>query len=400
MCRKSRFALVVGSIAALTLVTGCNTIAGPLVQKPAEITTVKVGGTDPGSVVHAESFPNIDDSISNLGANAARIEYRSTSGIDEKPTIVSGTVFSPSKAAPNGGWPVMVVAHGTSGIEEGCAPSRSKDLMGLAPGVAAFLKLGFAVAVPDYQGLGAPGAHPYLDSTTAGYNVIDAVRALRQVFPDASDRWMAYGGSQGGAATWAANEQAGDYGAGKGITLLGTVSAVPAANFSGYVDLASDRAMTDDQMAAYIWLLQGIERTHPGFDVTPYVHGVAKQEWSTLAGCEGQAGLARNAALKNVSADDLVPSTPQAAEDLRTILKSMGLPKRRASAPMLVYYGGKDQFFKPAWTRAAIAKSCAMGSTIESVFQPNKGHGDIDTASMPEWIGKRMSGDSAPNNCQ
>jgi hypothetical protein len=34
-----------------------------------------------------------------------------------------------------------------------------------------------AVAATDYQGLGAPGVHPYLDAKTAGFNVIDSVRA-------------------------------------------------------------------------------------------------------------------------------------------------------------------------------------------------------------------------------
>ena len=54
--------------------------------------------------------------------------------------------------------------------------SDSRDL------VLGFVKSGYAVALPDYQGLGEDGVHPYTDAKTAGLNMIDAVRALRHTF--------------------------------------------------------------------------------------------------------------------------------------------------------------------------------------------------------------------------
>ena len=96
----------------------------------------------------------------------------------------------------------------------GCAPSISDSLLGLADLVVGFVKTGYAVALADYQGLGQSGIHPYTDAKTAGLNMIDAVRALRHTFANTSTRWLALGGSQGGGASWAADEQAVDVRAG------------------------------------------------------------------------------------------------------------------------------------------------------------------------------------------
>lgn len=386
------------ALVAMAFLGSCSAVGGWPNQRPIAIDDVDLSGTGPGSVVSAETLPNISDAIRSTGARAAKIVYRSTNASDGKITEVSGTVFEPTDASPRGGRRIVVIAHGTSGILEECAPSRSPDLAGMAPGVASFLRLGFAVAVPDYQGLGAPGAHPYLDAITAGNNAIDSVRALRAVFHDTSSTWAAYGGSQGGGATWAANEQSDVYGA--GLDLVGTISAVPAANFVGYAELAANRELNPDQMAAYIWLLMGIERTRTDFDIDLYRRGFAEQNWTVLSGCAGEAGLLRNEALKKVAPDDLVPESPEAVASLERILASMGLPQRRAAAPMLVYYGGKDEFFNPEWTRSAIRRACAKGSVIESVYQPQHGHGDIDTSSFVEWLGNRFSGATpVPNNC-
>jgi hypothetical protein len=108
-----------------------------------------------------------------------------------------------------GGWPVLSFEHGTIGIEKKRGPSLAPDLFTHLRYVKVLTKFGYAVALADHQGLGVTGIHPYLDSRTAGLNMIDAVRALRRAFPDVSDRWVPVGDSQGGGAAWAADEQAG-----------------------------------------------------------------------------------------------------------------------------------------------------------------------------------------------
>jgi hypothetical protein len=146
------------------------------------------------------------DPRSSRDLHAARVVYRSTNG-DGADTKVSGTVFTPEASPSPGGWPIAL-AHGTTGIEEQCARSGSADLWGLSEPVRTYVKMGYAVALADYQGLGEDGVHPYMDAKTAGLNVIDSVRALRHTFPGTSRHWLAFGGSQGGSASWAVDELA------------------------------------------------------------------------------------------------------------------------------------------------------------------------------------------------
>ncbi|MGU3432779.1 lipase family protein [Actinomycetes bacterium M1A6_2h] len=342
-------------------------------------------------------MPNIDDSVRSLGARAVQVTYRSTSGIDGSSTQVSGAVFTPAGAPPPGGWPVIAFAHGTSGIQEGCAPTSTNDLSGATVLIATYLKLGFAVAATDYQGLGGPGVHPYLNAKTAGLNVIDSVRALRKVSSGVSVKWAAFGGSQGGAATWAANEQSVAYA--PDLDLVGTVSLVPAADVVGFVQKAQDGTLTGDQNAAYIWLLNRMGATYPDLDLNLYRHGDVAANWDALAVCAGPLAETRSQVLADVKADDLKPSTPEAADRLRAILQEWALPQVKAAAPMIVFYGGDDQFIDAEWTRAAIARACGFGDAIVADFQQDKGHGDIDANASVQWLGERFGDVPAPSNC-
>src|SRR5881398_3229289 len=50
--------------------------------------------------------------------------YRSTDAAG-KTDAVSGTITVPKGKAPKGGWPILTWAHGTTGIADSCAPTRS-----------------------------------------------------------------------------------------------------------------------------------------------------------------------------------------------------------------------------------------------------------------------------------
>lgn len=59
-------------------------------------------------------------------AGASRSElllYRSI-GVRGKAVAVSATLSLPKGKAPKGGWPVITYAHGTTGTDDSCAPSR------------------------------------------------------------------------------------------------------------------------------------------------------------------------------------------------------------------------------------------------------------------------------------
>ncbi len=257
-----------------------DSMRGP-VGDPVAVQTADLSGAGPGSLVSAMTMPAFSRQEPDYRMNAARVVYRSTSG-DGQATEVSGSVFVPRGDPPPGGWPVVSFGHGTTGLDEACAPSLSNTLLGYAETVGFLTTKGYAVALADYQGLGASGVHPYTDSRTAGLNMIDAVRALRATFPDVSNRWGAFGGSQGGGAAWAADEQARDYA--PELTLVGAVAVSPVADITGLVDKAQQGTLTTDQELGAIAITESLARLHPDFNRDDFRRGAAAKYWDILVG--------------------------------------------------------------------------------------------------------------------
>jgi hypothetical protein len=361
------------------------------------IATADLTADGPGSLVSAVSMNDFSRTNYGRSMRSARVTYRSTSGDDGAPTVVSGTVFTPLGQPPQGGWPVVSFGHGTLGWQENCGPSLSASLLGQDVAIDGFTKRGYAVAMADYQGLGSPGIHPYSDAKTAGLNMIDAVRALRRTFDGVSDRWAALGGSQGGGAAWAANEQAAVYA--PELTLVGAVGLSPAADVSGIVNKAMAGTLTTDQGPVLQGILFSLARLHPDLNLDDYRHGAAIRYWDVLSACGGPDVHARTAATKALGPDDFKPSTPNAADRLRGFLTRWALPQRKLTAPLYVEFAGKDTFIDPQWTRAAIKRACVLGGNVSWHEDPKAGHGDVEWTASLAWLDDRFQGKRAVDEC-
>nr|WP_272939798.1 lipase family protein [Mycolicibacterium moriokaense] len=324
--------------------------------------------------------------------------YTSTSAITNSETSVTGTVFAPKGQAPPGGWPIVALGHATSGIEPDCAPSLSPTLLGLAPPVALLVQSGYVVTLTDFQGLGSDETyHPYLEPTTEGYNLIDAVRAARKVVPDASDRWVAAGFSQGGQAALAANELAATYG--KGLTLLGSVSLAPPLDLTFIADTAAAGGLTKEQKLLYQAILAALKNEFPDFNLDDYRHGMVRQRWDSLLHCDVIHANEREQVFDQITADDLRPSSPAATDALRSHLQKMSLPQHPATAPMMVVYGDSDPLLPIESTDDALAAACSMGDVIDIRKQPGKGHADLDITVALPWIADRFEEKPVTNSC-
>jgi pimeloyl-ACP methyl ester carboxylesterase len=352
----------------------------------------------PGSLISATALPTVDFRLRAATSLAARITYRSTSGVDDSNQEVTGTVFSPKGKPPDGGWPVVAFGHPPTGIQPECAPSLSPTLLDSSVIVTALVQAGYVVTVPDYQGLGVDQTyHPYLDSTTVGYNLIDSVRAVRKIVPDASNRWVALGVSQGGQATWAANELMDNYGYETG--LLGSVSISPPSDLSGLADAAAADQLTRDQQQALQAFLATLKKAYNDFPLDDFRRGVARDKWDVLSACQGAAMKQRPNVVDQIGPDDLRPISPDALATLHGFLEKTSLPQAPAQAPMLVIYGGQDSLIPPAWTERALGKACNMGDVVQIQMLPDKGNEDIDVSSAFDWIGARFGGLPAQDDC-
>ena len=188
------------------------------------------------------------------GGDAFRILYRST-GLNGQPIAVSGAIFIPPGAAPQGSRNVIAWAHPTSGVVEACAPSLMPDVAGMIWGLADMLARGYVVVATDYPGLGVPGQiHPYLIGVSEGRAVLDSVRAARDLpRTGASNRFAVWGHSQGGHAALYTGELAASYA--PDLKLVGVAAAAPATYLAELFD-ADKTTSTGKELTAmtiYSW---------------------------------------------------------------------------------------------------------------------------------------------------
>lgn len=130
------------------------------------------------------------------------LRYPSFSGVDGKTQREdTAAIFIPFGQVPQGGWPVVVWAHGTVGVATHCAPSLNTRTDRDKQYLNTWLSLGYAVVAPDYAGLGSKGLHHYLDARGEAWSVLDGVRAALKAFPLKNDLILV-GQSQGAHAAF------------------------------------------------------------------------------------------------------------------------------------------------------------------------------------------------------
>jgi hypothetical protein len=257
---------------------------------------------------------------------------------------------------------------------------------------------GYAVTIPDYQGLGNDSSyHPYLDSTTAGYNMIDSVRAARKLSRDISQKWLVLGTGQGGQAAWAANELVENYGG--GLDLIGSAALSPTADVNGLADAAAAGDLTKEQTLALVRYLDALNHQYAHFPINDFRRGAVAQNWNLLLSCSGAHADARSQLANWINPDDLRPASPEAVDVLRGYLKKTSLPLGPTKAPMLVMYGGSDPLIPAWWTAGALEAACKMGDVIDIVLRPDE-TAQIDPSAAFGWIVGRFAGDPAVNSCE
>lgn len=163
----------------------------------------------PGRLIAASPFTARLLPLLPLPAKAWKITYASRTAMN-RDVIVTGTVLVPrSRWKGPGPRPLVGFAPGTQGLGDQCTVSGqlAAGVEYESPVLQQLLGRGWAVAVPDYQGLGTPGEHPYVVGRALGRNVLDAMRAARALRGAELDRHgpaAIYGYSEGGqAAGWA-----------------------------------------------------------------------------------------------------------------------------------------------------------------------------------------------------
>jgi len=348
----------------------------------------------PGTLVRQEPIDGAP-----LGAMAYRVLYRST-GLDDKPILVSGIVIVPQGPSPPGGRPIVAWAHPTSGIVSRCAPSLAIFIFQQIQGLRAMVERGYVVAATDYPGLGAPGPHPYLVGVSEARAVIDSVR-VAGTLPGAGGgtRFVVWGHSQGGQATFFTGMIARTYA--PELALLGVAAAAPATDLATLMNDDIDSIGGRNITAMTLWSWQRVYGAAMDKIVdmraVPVINRLAQE-------CiEGPFDLAvRQRTEKPLEQYFLTAKGPADLEPWHSLLAKNTPDTLLAEVPVFVAQGAQDLIVRPKVTQDYVATLCSAGSKLRMLILPNIGHGRAAQASAlaaVDWTTDRFAGKSPPDDC-
>ncbi|WP_157944574.1 alpha/beta hydrolase family protein [Mangrovicella endophytica] len=189
------------------------------------------------------------------GLNAdAKLLVHTMPDVQGRQTPATTLLFVPKGTAPNGGWPIVAWAHGTSTPgQKTCAPSLTPELDGgltrdgfpsdYVYQIGELLKAGYAVVAPDLEGLGAEaiGPYPYFGAASGARSLISAVEAARLADPHLSNRYAAMGHSDGGHLALGVEAHADEA---PELELVGTVASVPYTSIDATAEHFGQAART------------------------------------------------------------------------------------------------------------------------------------------------------------
>ncbi|MFW5469360.1 lipase family protein [Knoellia sp. CPCC 206435] len=346
---------------------GATTVSGtPEPVRPAFYEPPATLPATPGTIVRTEPATLFLDplGLSDLGLSATRVMYSSKDRLD-RTNAVTGTVFEPR--APwlgVGARPLISYAVGTQGIADRCAPSRqmAESLTEYEQSLLkGYLVRGYAVALTDYQGLGTPGTHTYVNRVPQARAVLDMARAaIRRPGTSLTSATPVglYGYSQGGGATAAAAELAGTYA--PELRIKGVVAGAPPA------DLAAVGANLEGSLYAEFlnFALLGLSAGY-GIDLGSILNDRGR---AVAAATEGHCVLDLAAAAfqrsETLTRDGRSFTAYLAEEPFASVVADSRIGRTRPSVPVLVAHSGLDDVIPYAVGRRLAKDWCAKGANV------------------------------------
>lgn len=321
-----------------------------------------------------------------------------------RPIVVSGTVAVPKGKAPAGGWPVISWAHGTSGYADICAPSQDTadgpdhDYFAVIdPTLDAWVARGYAVVQTDYEGLGTPGGHPYLNGVSESNTVVDIVRAGRELNRHIGRNWIAMGHSQGAqAALFAAqlgNKRAPE------LHLRGAVPIAPGgsgiAQLVPYIESGQPGAEAAEAFLPIILL--GAQAADPAIDPQTLLSDAALPSLTAArTGCLAQ--------LRAVTPTP-GPQVFRAGADvgpLTNYLSKQDPNTTDPNVPTFIAQGTTDTLVAKTATDALVKNLCSKGAPIEYKVYAGQDHRGSVGASLTDaeqFVDTVIAGRKAPTSC-
>lgn len=377
---------------------------GPATTNPSGTPTNNIQNP----VVKVEAYTS-----TNLGSVAAESSILTYKMLGQSGQEVQATslVSTPNTPPPVGGWPIVVWAHGTTGVADVCAPSKAALADSTKDLISKLLAAGYVVVAPDYEGLGTPGIHPFLNVKSEAFSITDAVVAARNYLSQrnllTSKKWVTVGHSQGGHAALGAAQ----YASRAQLEYKGTVAVAPASNL-GFILIAGEQSVAnatlDKKISMYAQLdtytalvTAGIRNTQPTFDYpqvfTPQISSIAQQAETICSGPLGQAfgaGMTQYVTEHNGTLDGYTRTQPNfmAVPLVKTFLDKDSQPLQvKVTTPIIIYQGLADSTVPKVATDILISNATVVGTKINSYVTGNWDHGTAMSSNVDNIVGNVQS---------
>ncbi|EHU1703534.1 alpha/beta fold hydrolase [Acinetobacter baumannii] len=373
---------------------------GPATTNPSGTPTNNIQNP----VVKVEAYTS-----TNLGSVAAESSILTYKMLGQSGQEVQATslVFTPNTQPPVGGWPIVVWAHGTTGVADVCAPSKAALADSTKDLISKLLAAGYVVVAPDYEGLGTPGIHPFLNVKSEAFSITDAVVATRNYLSQrnllTSKKWVTVGHSQGGHAALGAAQ----YASRAQLDYKGTVAVAPASNLGSILvdgETQVANAPIDIKIGTYAQLdtytalvTAGIRNTQPSFDYgqvfTSQISSIAAQAENLCSGplygafYEGMSNYAKD---HNGTLDGFTRTQPNfmAVPLVKTFLDKDSQPLQvKVTTPIIIYQGIADPTVPKLATDLLISNATTVGTKINTYVTGNWDHGTAMSSNVDNIVG-------------
>lgn len=347
--------------------------------------------------------------LSAYGAELYRVLYLSQTPLNT-PQVVSGLMLMPDGVKPAAGYPVITYGHGTTGMADSTAPSRTT--FGMSE-ILGWITKGYIVSATDYAGLGMPGLHPYLVGEVAAYSMLDAARAALRFCdvslgfrtPSAANQIILAGHSQGGQAALFAQQAWPRYAS--ELKVLGTIAYAPVSELRKLVTtMSNDRAALVGPatltMYAYSQYYGGPVNLESWLK-EPYTTELpARAESRDILSLSLWLGFNPEKVFEPTLLADIRTENWTDAQPWTGYLDANTPGNFTSDIPVLVIQGQKDLIIPPDTSRRLMLRLCGKGTQTHLSTYPNAGHSVVNTAfgEAAAWVADRLAGKTVEDTCQ
>jgi hypothetical protein len=330
------------------------------------------------------------------GGKGLRVLYR-TQRADGSYTFSSGMIFIPDNTNAGTPRPVVAWAHGTLGLGDACAPSRTVSPVGNIAWVSTMLKNGWVVTATDYAGFGTAGTQGYLVGGAEAHDVLNSVRAARHI-PQAKAgvTFAIWGHSQGGNSALFSAHEAAAYA--PELQLVSTVASAPAAEL---VSLLNEQYGTVAD-----WVIGPLIATSwPAVNNSLSNTGILTEDglnnYQKIANhCIARATIA--GLIRNTFDQKFFSKNPIDVPAWRAMAEAQSAPLPTAGQPLLVVESKTDKVVLPDTTALYIQQACRVDNNIATLWLDKAAHQDIPDKSAGQvinWLGDRFAGKANGPSC-